>query len=116
MALTPASLYLRLYRGADFAAVITCQDSAGNAVDLTGYTIVAQARRTPSGTLVKDLAPVISDAAAGEITSTLTAADTLAIPAGEYVWDMFVEDNAGFRSGPYVAGKFIVSEPVSKFS
>ena len=116
MALTPASLYLTLYRGTDFSVIITCQDSAAAAVDLTGCTFVGHVRSIPSGSLIKSLAPAVTDASAGEITITLTDTETLAIAAGDYVWDLFMQDATGIRSGPYVAGRLTVREPVSKFS
>ena len=68
-------------QGATLTRSVTWQDSAGSAVDLTGYTISGKIKRKTS-----DAQPIISfsitvtNAAAGQFTFTLTAAQTATLP------------------------------------
>lgn len=116
MALAPATLYLQVFRGTDLSIELTFQDDDGAAVNITGYTFVAQVRSTPeSGVLVANLLPTITDAAAGKLTLTMTDVTSLALTAGVYEWDLLEQNPDTLRLGPLLGGPFIVREPVSKF-
>lgn len=117
MAIKPASLDLTIYRGTDFSAIITFQDTNEAAIDITGYDFIAQVRKAPTFSVVAiDLNPTIYNAAAGEVKMELTHAQTIQLTASDqYYWDLLVEDPTGLRTGPYVAGRFMIKEPVSKF-
>ncbi len=106
--MTPATLNLKIYHGITFGpVVITCSDDDEVAVDLTNWLVYAEARidfRTP----MFDLAPTVTDATAGEITLALTDEQTAALPVGNFRWDLILENPAGERLGPYIAGTCIV--------
>lgn len=108
--MTPANIDLSIDRGVRFGPVtLTCLDGSNVAVDLTGYTAYAQVRDRPTGGLVFDLEPEISDPGAGIITISKTQAQTDAMSDGiNYGWDLMLEDAAGVRTGPYFAGKVAV--------
>jgi hypothetical protein len=91
-------------------------DSTNVAVDITGYTVYAEVRRTVSGDLVLDLEPEITDAAAGEITIELTAAETDDLVPGNYGWDLVLMDTDDKRTGPYVQGGFNVAKSFTHLS
>ncbi len=87
-----------------------------NPVDLTGYGVEAQVRRTSKSTnIVLDLAPFISDPTVGEITiPSLTSTQTKALTlTGDFRWDLMLT-NTGNRFGPYVVGKFTISDLITK--
>ena len=71
---------------------------SGSAVDLTGYTVVAEARKYDDDSVVLTLPTAVTTALSGEITMTLTAAnaDTLEA-AGEdnLIWDMYLTPSGG---------------------
>jgi hypothetical protein len=83
---------------------VELKDSVGAAIDLTGCNIRGHIRRKALDTaLVKSFNVVITDAAAGKFSFSLSDEETATIPAGEelkdrdsiYVWDMELEDSAG---------------------
>ena len=83
--------------------VITVTDGAGNAVPLTGFTAATfkMARKRGSAALVtKTLGSgtAITDAAGGEITASLTDADTDRL--GTFYWHCDVADASGNDSTP----------------
>jgi len=92
---------IEIEQGASFSRTITYQDSAGSAVDITGYTIRMQARETVNSSTAyidintTDGGVVITDAAAGEFKLTLTAAQTSAITVERGVYDLEVVDVSG---------------------
>lgn len=115
--ITPATLNLTVYRGTDFELVVRrLVEVDGDAYDLTDWTPIAQVRATASnGTLITTLNATLGTPTNGEVEMSLTPTATLALAAGEYVWDLLFEDPDGVRSGPYLAGRFVVAEPVTKF-
>jgi hypothetical protein len=85
-------------------------------VDLTGYTAEAKVRRTVNATdILFDLNPSITDPTTGEITiPSLTTSQTEALQfTGRFMWD-FVLVLAGQRFGPFVTGKFTVSDNITQ--
>jgi len=120
-----SELDLLIRQGATFGpntCRLTNQDSTP--INLTGATLRAQVRKTPTSTLVPGATGtfVITNAANGEFTWSFTAAATTAMPAGSesetetssiYVWDMELEDSIG-RVIPLLYGKVYVFREVTK--
>lgn len=110
--MTPATLNLTIYRGITFGPiVITCKDSDGVVVDLTGYSVFADARKDPLNVntpIAFSLDPEITDADAGEITMTFTDEQAETKPLGKFGWDLVLQNPAGERLGPFIVGKVTV--------
>lgn len=110
--MTPAALNLRIYQGANFGPVsIFCQDANGNAVNIAGWTLNAQARKPAAcgvGELVFNFAPTIANASNGEITMSRNAAATANDPQGTLVWDLVPTNASGTILGPLVAGRVVI--------
>jgi hypothetical protein len=84
-------------------------------LDMTGWTFVAEIRTAP------DAAQVIgefeiddTDKATGTLILSIDAADTLDIAAGEYVWDLRMEDDEGQSITPRPAGNVTFEGTVSR--
>jgi hypothetical protein len=87
---------LYIDQGTDFSAVIDVVDANGDAVDLTGYTVAAQIRKTyGSSSATASFTATVSNAASGKITLTLTDTVTAAIDSGRYVYDVNVTSSGG---------------------
>jgi len=87
---------LYIDQGTDFSAVIDVVDANGDVVDLTGYTVAAQIRKTyGSSSATASFTATVSSAASGKITLTLTDTVTAAIDAGRYVYDVNVTSSGG---------------------
>jgi hypothetical protein len=86
--------------GADFSKTISVTDTAGSALDLTGYTAAGQIRKTyeSSSATVALTVAFISDRTTGQITISLTGAQTGAIDQGRYVYDVLLTSGSGGKS------------------
>jgi len=80
-------------QGADFSTTVTISDSVGDALDLTGYTALAQIRKTyASATSTSFSVTFASDRTTGQITISLTNSQTSDLESGRYVWDLKITD------------------------
>lgn len=94
--------YVELYvdQGATFNNIINITDDTTNTpVNIAGYTVTSQMRRSyystnPSANIIC----TITNAATGEITMSMTAANTANIKAGRYLFDVETVDTLNFVS------------------
>ncbi len=110
----PVNAPVLVYRKTDLTIEVSVLDSADDPVPITGWTFAAHVRRTVDGELVLDLEPAIADAAQGLVRIFHDATVTEDLTPGKYVWDFIAIDPDGNRTGPYLAGEFVVKEPVTK--
>lgn len=80
-------------QGATFSRVITWEDSNGSPINLTAYTARMQVRPEASSStttlsLTTENGRITLGGSAGTITLTVAAADTAAVAAGPYVYDL----------------------------
>lgn len=111
-----SNLPLKIYIGIIFGPVILrARDAANQPVDLSGWKVFAWVSKKPGAVLYLDLHPFFSDAATGEITiPKLTDEETYNLIAGDYDWDLILEDPLGDRRGPYIRGPFPIVAIVTK--
>lgn len=84
----PATQNLTITRGDTEIVIITINDSSNVATNITGRTYRAQIRATKdSSTIAAAFTCAISNASAGEVTCTLSAATSAGLAAGKYYWD-----------------------------
>ena len=94
--MSAATYHLVLEAGVDFAITITYKDSAGAAINLTGYTGKMQIRNSPSSSILitkqTSDASMVLGGAAGTVAFTLTAADctTLSTQLVPMKWDILL--------------------------
>jgi hypothetical protein len=113
--MTPAPLNLTIRKGITFGPVlITCRDSSGAFVDLTGWVVSAHARKSATSDLAFSLEPQITEPLSGGITIAFTDEQTQALPAGSFKWDMVLERPTGERLGPYIAGTLSVNPIITQ--
>jgi len=93
-----AELYLD--QGTTFNNVINLTDDMTNAyINVAGYVVRSQMRRSYfSANISANIICTITDAANGEITMSMPAANTAAIKAGRYLYDVEVVDTGGNTS------------------
>ena len=89
-----ANFDITLDRAADYSFVLTIENQAGSAVNLTDATFYADIREISSKKEVLDLTPVITGNLPlnGQVTIALTKAQTKTLKAGSgiYEWDIFM--------------------------
>jgi hypothetical protein len=94
--------YVELYldQGTTFNNIINITDDVTNAyVNVYGYTITSQLRRSYySSNISANLTCTITDSTNGEITLSMTSANTQNIKAGRYLFDVLSRDTNNVTS------------------
>jgi len=116
--MTAANNNFVIDQGADWFITVVYKDSAGTAIDLTGYTAALQIRDTYADSttdlsLTSPSGGITITAATGTIAVTATAAQTGAIAAGNYVYDLEITSAAGVVTR-LVQGKISLSPQVTR--
>ena len=88
-------------------------ETDGTPWDLTGYTFDADIRIDFGQSIAASLVCTVTSAIAGKLNLSLTAATTLAITAGVYLWDLKLKV-PGVSSYYYAKGTFTVTATVSR--
>jgi len=103
-------------QGADFSTTVTINDSAGEALDLSGYTALGQIRKTYASTTATSFTSTFdSDRTTGKITISLTDTETATLEEGRYVYDLLITASDGTKTR-VVEGHAVVNPSVSRSS
>ena len=84
-------------QGSDYSNIITVTSTTGQALDLTGYTVASQMRKSYTSTTAYAFTASIYVAAQGKVRIQLTAVQSEAIPPGRYLYDLEVTSGAGAK-------------------
>ncbi len=98
-------------RGDTLLWPVTYRTSLGVPINITGYTITSQLRSV-DGPLIESLTVVVTNAAAGEITLSATAAQTAVWPIGSARYDVRYQAPGGsvLHTQPITVG---IRQPVT---
>lgn len=80
-------------QGQTFSFSLTLSNADGSAKDLTSYTVASQMRKSYYTSTATDFTTAKVDLT-GEVTISLTAAQTSAIKAGRYVYDIEITSSS----------------------
>ena len=108
MAVQPGTYNISLQRRADYYVTLQFKDSTSTAIDLTGWTVEAQAWNQPRTTKYADFAVEYTDRAAGTVKISLTDVQTELLPSEAY-YDVLLTDTAGLKEY-YLEGTIFVSQ------
>ena len=108
MSVQPGQHNISVQRRADYDLQLQFKDSAGVAIDLTGWTAYAQVWNRGRSTKYADFAVTYVNRAQGTIRIALTDTQTADFPDEAY-YDVLLEDTAGLRNY-YLEGIVYVSE------
>ena len=101
-------------QGATFSKTITVKDTSGNALNLTGFTAIAQIRKSPSSsTSTAFTVAFVSPRTTGQITISLTDTQTTALEAGRYNYDVLITSGTNVKTR-VVEGIATVNPSVSR--
>lgn len=101
-------------QGSSFASVVTVQDAAGLAFNLTGYTVRGQIRKSYASTSYVAFSCGVQPGVIGKIQITLSAAQTAALKAGRYVYDIEIVETASGAVTRVVEGQVEVTPRVTR--
>lgn len=79
-------------QGTTYSLTITVSDATGLPVNLTGYTLRSQLRKSYGATSYTAFTTSSETPASGELTISLTATQTSALKPGRYVYDVEIVD------------------------
>jgi hypothetical protein len=112
----PVDIFIK--QGSNFSITITMNDSAGSPRDLNGYSGKSEIRDTrDSATVVQAITiTILSPTTNGQLTATLTAAQTLALDFGntDYVYDILLNNGSGVIE-TVMSGKAILIKDITEF-
>lgn len=96
--INPGTYNITAWQGADFDRTFTVTQS-GTALNLTGYTSAMQVREAADSTAyllsLTSGSGITLGGTAGTIAVTVTSAQSSAIPAGSYAYDLEIISGAG---------------------
>ena len=102
-------------QGTTFTTTISVADGNGTALDLTGYSGIAQLRKTyESITSVPFNVTFETPTTNGQVTISLTDAQTSALESGKYVYDVNLTLPGGVTKTRVVEGVATVNPSVSR--
>ena len=89
---------LTLEQGASFTTTVTVNGSDGSPTNLLNYTAAAQLRKSYYSTTANNFTVTVSNAAAGELTMAMTAANTANLTPGRAVYDLLITSPTGVKT------------------
>lgn len=114
-----ASTYnILIDQGATYTLALSYKDSAGTAINLTGYTAAMQLRKTVSSataslSLSSPSAGIVITGATGLINITISSAQTTGLLPDLYVYDLEITSGAGVVTR-LIEGSAVVSAEVTR--
>ena len=108
MAISPGTYNISLQRRADYSVTLQFKDSTSAAINLTGWTVEAQAWNQGRTTKYADFAVTYTDRAAGTVAIALTDEQTALFPNEAY-YDVLLTNSSGLKEY-YLEGIIYVSE------
>ena len=89
---------LTIEQGASFSTTVTVNDASGSPTNLTGYTGVAQMRKSFSSSTATNFSVSVLNAAGGVLAMTMTAANTANLSAGRMMYDLLITSPTNIKT------------------
>ena len=113
MAIAPGTYNMTVQRRSDHSVPIVLKDNSGTAINLTGFTVAGQVRRSYFSTTAVNFTCAVSNATSGIITVSLSGTQSDAMKAGRYVYDVEIT-NAGGTKTRVLEGQLEIMPAVTK--
>jgi hypothetical protein len=108
MAITPGTYNISLQRRADYSVQLQFKDSAGTPINLTGWTVAAQAWNETRATKYADFTVTYTNRSTGTVAISLTDEQTATFP-DQLQYDVLLTNTSGLKEY-YLEGAIFVSE------
>lgn len=79
--------------GSTFSAIITVRDSSNTPIELSGYTVKSQIRKSYGSQVAYDFDATIFDTSTGKVKLELSASQSSDIKPGRYIYDVKIYKN-----------------------
>lgn len=83
--------------GSDYSNIITVAASNGQPLNLTGYTVASQMRKSYKSSLAYPFTASVYDALNGKIRLQLTPSQSESIPEGRWLYDVEITSPSGSK-------------------
>jgi hypothetical protein len=84
--------------GANYSNIITVAATNGQALNLTGYSVASQMRKSYQSSTAYNFIATVYDAATGKVRLQLTSDQSSAIPAGRWLYDVEITSPSGNKT------------------
>jgi len=84
-------------QGSDYSNIITVASTNGQALDLSGYSVASQIRKSYTSSTSYNFVSSVYNATQGRVRITLTAEQSELIPPGRYLYDLEITSPSGAR-------------------
>jgi hypothetical protein len=105
---------ITIEQGANLTSTITVNDIQGDAVNLTTYSASSQLRKSYYSSSANTLTATITGNANGQITLSMTAANTSNLTPGRYVFDLIITNSTDNSVTRVIEGTAIVLPSVTR--
>jgi hypothetical protein len=85
-------------QGSDYSNIVTVTASNGQPLNLTGFTVASQLRKSYSSSVAYSFSASILSPALGRVRLQLSATQSEAIPPGRYLYDLEVTSSGGSKT------------------
>ena len=109
MAIQPGTYNFTVQRRSDHTIPLLFKDGNYNAINLTGFTVVAQVWEETRTTKYADFSVAYTDRTAGSVSITLTDVQTATFTPEVLKYDVLIVDGSGNKEY-YLEGTIFVSE------
>jgi len=104
---------LLIEQGATFSTTVNVEDTAGAAINLYGYSASSQMRKSYYATSNTIITATITGNANGEITLSMTSANTSNLTPGRQVFDLLITSPSNVKTR-VVEGVIMISPGVTQ--
>ena len=109
-----AYVEITIEQGANLTTTVTVSDTQGDSVNLSTYSASAQLRKSYYSSSANTLAATITGNANGQITLSMTAANTTLLTPGRYVYDLVITNSVDNSKTRVVEGTAVVLPSVTR--
>ena len=108
---TVANLYID--QGSFYRTFITVSNTDGSVLDLTGYTVASQMRKSYQTSSSYNFTASISNPTQGRVRIELSSEQSRVIPAGKYLYDLEITAPTGEKTR-VVEGIVLINPEITK--
>ena len=109
-----AYVEITIEQGANLTTTVNVSDSQGDAVNLTTYSASSQLRKSYYSSSANTMAAIVTGNANGQITLSMTAANTANLTPGRYVYDLTIKNSVDNSVTRVVEGTAVVLPSVTR--
>ena len=109
-----AYVELTIEQGANLVSTVSVNDNQGDALNLYYYTASSQLRKSYYSSSANTMSAIVTGNANGQITLTMTAANTANLTPGRYVYDLTIRNSVDNSITRVVEGTAVVLPSVTR--